>query len=185
MNHTKQQQLSTAEFASGLEALSAHKSLPPPVGCASKTDWFLEQGRWTCSSSRCPAAGRLSTQLSVPVVGTQHSQQLCAGPKKPTSLPHQQIFSGTNPTVSWYSHTGMSRRVQAQPCRGLSLFTVKEGQEGQPALHVWPKPGQNLSLFITQPHLLSALALDLSSLSPPPPAPLCTDQFCDTPKGKQ
>lgn len=51
------------------------------------------------------------------------------------------------------------------PARSFS--TVREGQEGQPTLHVWPEPAWHCSLFITQPCLPSALALDVS------PSPLC------------
>lgn len=91
------------------------------------------------------------------------------GQKNPLLLLANRRFlleDGTDPTVPWYLHTDVSGKERApfqpQPCQGLSFSTAREGQEGQPALHVWPEPGQHLSLFITQPCRPSALALDIS-----------------------
>lgn len=167
--------------------LSAHESLSPPMGCISKTGWFLEQGRWSCSSTGCPAAGRLSTLLSGSAVGTPSSQQLCTGPNKTcfSSLPTGDLFWKMASTPPFHGiHTRTCAAFQPQPCQGLSFSTATEGQEGQPALRVWPEPGQHLSLFITQPCLPSALALRCLSLHSSPTPPLI-DQFCDTSKGRQ
>lgn len=96
-----------------------------------------------------------------------HSKQLHTGPNKShfSSLPTGDFFWKAVPhSFTVLIHRCEWKRACSLPATALlrSFSTVREGQEGQPALHVWPEPGQHLALFITQPCLPSALALDIT-----------------------
>lgn len=105
MNRTKRQHLSAQK-----KSLRFWKCLQPTRACLHpcvvppRQAWFLEQGRWSCSSSRCPAAGRLSTQLCSSAVGTQPSQLPCMGPNKShfSSSPTGDFFWKMAPTSQFH-----------------------------------------------------------------------------------
>lgn len=118
-----------------------HFLLSPPVGCTSKTGLFLKQQRWSCSSSRCPAAGRISTQLSSSVVRTTLPTTLYGAEQNLFLFLANRGFlledETDDPTVSRYSHTDVSGKerapFQSQPCKVcLSPWSGRARKGSQP-----------------------------------------------------